>query len=158
MIQLRPQTPDDLGFLRDVYASTREDEVRAAGLSGMARAAFLESQFQAMTRGYKSTFPNADARIVEWEGRPVGRWLLDRSPQEHRLVHVALLPEFRGRGIATALIREAQREAGTAGRPLRLQVFADNRARELYRRLGFVETGDDGLRVRMEWRSESPHH
>lgn len=88
--------------------------------------------------------------IVEERGVPVGAvWVTDEGPYV-RLREIFLLPEAQGRGIGTALIRAEIDAARRRGRPLRLRVLRANRARELYRRLGFVEREAEGEKVWME--------
>ena len=53
-----------------------------------------------------------------------------------------VVPELRGRGIGTQLIRRAEEHFRALGRKrLRLTVAQNNPAREFYRSLGFVRTG-----------------
>ena len=62
--------------------------------------------------------------------------------EEFYLDTVMTLPEYRGRGVATALIRDAARKAEAARLPLGLLVADDNpRARRLYDSLGFISAG-----------------
>lgn len=152
---LRRETPEDQPFLFELYGATRQEELDAAGLSGPFRETFLRQQFHAMTVGYAQTFADADRWIIERSGRPVGRLLVSRVGDEHRVVDLAVLPGHRGLGIGGEILRRIQRDAAAAGMPVRLQVFEDNRARQLYRRLGFIETGSNGMRVQMEWRPDS---
>jgi len=151
MNSLRNEVAGDEAFLYALYATTRQEELDAVGLIGPVRAAFLQHQFHAMTAGYAQAYPEASRCIIEHQGAPAGYLIVQRTTDEHRLVNIALRPEFQGRGIGSELIRRIQREAATAGVPVRLQVFENNRARSLYRRLGFVETETNGLRVLMEW-------
>ncbi len=76
---------------------------------------------------------------------------MDRRDDEIDLVDIALLPGARGRGIGGALIVELCREGARDGRPVRLRVERTNPALRLYRRLGFVEIGDDNVYALMEW-------
>jgi GNAT superfamily N-acetyltransferase len=82
--------------------------------------------------------------LVAWIGdEPVGHvHLALTDPPE--LQDVSVRPEYRRRGIASALTGAAEREACDRGFDrLRLGVSADNEAaQELYRELGF---GDAGL-------------
>ncbi len=66
----------------------------------------------------------------------------ETTGEEFYLDTLAVLPKFRKRGIATALIRDAESKAEKAGLPLGLLVADDNpRARKLYENLGFKEVG-----------------
>lgn len=62
----------------------------------------------------------------------------ESTPDEFYLDSLATLPEYRGRGIASALIRDAAVKAKAASLPLGLLVADDNpQARKLYESLGF---------------------
>ena len=81
--------------------------------------------------------------------------IVDRSGDEIHLVDIALLPEFRGQGIGTRLLEVVQTEAEAAGLPVGLSVAKDNRALNLYGRLGFCRMADDGVYLKMEWRTRN---
>ena len=56
---------------------------------------------------------------------------------------LAVIPECRGKGIASALIAEASRRAQSAGKPLGLLVDKHNsKARLLYEKSGFKPVGE----------------
>ena len=95
--------------------------------------------------------PNARFETIERRGRPIGRLIVDRRDDEIHLVDITLLPASRGRGIGGALIVELCREGARGGQPVRLQVERRNPALRLYRRLGFVEIGDENVYALMEW-------
>jgi len=58
---------------------------------------------------------------------------------------IALLPEFRGRGIGTALLSALIEEAEREGKRVSIHVERYNPARRLYARLGFREAEDRGV-------------
>lgn len=63
-------------------------------------------------------------------------------PEEFYLDTIATLPEYRGRGVASALIRDAKKKADAANLPLGLLVSDHNpNARHLYESLGFRPAG-----------------
>lgn len=63
-------------------------------------------------------------------------------PEEFYLDTVATLPEFRGRGVASALIKDANKKANAVNLPLGLLVSDHNpKARRLYDSLGFRPVG-----------------
>jgi ribosomal protein S18 acetylase RimI-like enzyme len=155
-IALRPAKHDgpenDLELLFRVYAEARAEELaQVVGWSADEKAAFLRSQFSLQHAHYHEHFPEARYQVICEEGRPIGRLYVDRSDREMRVMDVALLPEYRGRGIGGALIADVLAEAEAARLPVLLHVEATNPARRLYERLGFRFAEDVGVYQRMEW-------
>ena len=134
-----------------LYASTRQEEVTAWGWNAAQQIAFLRMQFAAQQRSYTAGYPDADHCLILWLDEPVGRLIVSRTEQEIRLVDIALLPEYRNRGIGTCLVRELAKESQASRTPLRLQVLKGNKAFRLYSRLGFSISSEDELYFQMEW-------
>ena len=152
VITLRPATDADEAFLLGVYGSTRAGEVAAFGWGETEQRAFLETQFSVRRRAYAMQFPDAKCSVVLCDGEPAGEIIVDRSNARIELTDIAVLPEFRGRGIATHLIGELQNEAAEAGLPLTLTVDRANaNAFNLYSKLGFTVTAETELNFSMEW-------
>ena len=77
---------DDLALLREIYASTRAEEVAQTGWPPEQIAAFLTQQFEAQHAHYQKHFPSADFDLILSEaGDPVGRLYLDEwaEPSEY---------------------------------------------------------------------------
>ena len=148
-IATRTVTPEDAQFLVALYASVRTELGMLPGDEAF-RNQILGMQFRAQQAGYERQFPSARHRILLENGQPVGRLLVNRTSVEVRLVDISLLPEWRGRGVGGRLISELISEAAEARLPLRLQVWKDNPAVRLYRRLGFHITGERDLYLQME--------
>lgn len=151
-VRLRPETADDLPFLRDLYASTRLDELAPVPWSAADKRAFLDQQFEAQRRFYREQFPDTAFDVIEVDGEPAGRLYVDRRPGEIRVVDIALLPAWRGRGIGSGLLRQLMDEAAGQRRPLRIHVEKNNPAYRLYQRLGFTVLEDKGVYDLLEWR------
>lgn len=64
-----------------------------------------------------------------------------QQPDELWLLSLALLPSCRGQGVGKALMQAALAAMRPQASRIRLTVDPVNPAAELYRRLGFVETG-----------------
>jgi GNAT superfamily N-acetyltransferase len=152
--ELRPARPEDDAFLFALYASTRAEELDAWGLAGPQREAFLRMQYLAQQRHYQAQLPRAEHRIVLVGGAPAGRLLVERRQDELRLADIAFLPEHRGQGLGTRLLRALLAEAKAAGVPVRLHALQGSRAAALYARLGFTARAPDGPYVLMEWRPD----
>ena len=101
-------------------------------------------------RQYHAFHPGSSYQIVTAGGRPIGRLLLDRGAAVIRVVDVALLPEYRDRGVGGSLMRSVLDEADRAGLPVRLHVDLANPALRLYQRLGFSPVAHHGLSLEME--------
>jgi ribosomal protein S18 acetylase RimI-like enzyme len=158
-VSLRPCRVDDQDFLLRLYAGTRQQEIAAFGWPEAQQQAFLRMQFTAQQRWYEQMYAEADHRIVEQDGAPIGRLMVHRQPAAVLLVDIALLPEHRGQGIGSALIRQLIERCDQEKLPLRLRVLKGNPALRLYERLGFARTGEDQMYVRMERSAgEKPYH
>ena len=153
MISLRRITPEDDSFLAGVYASTRWDELAPTGWSDEEKIAFCRRQFDAQSAHYRENYAGASLQVIENAGVPIGRLYVARWEREIRIMDIALLPEHRGSGIGTKLLRELEEEARTAGKSLTIHVERFNPALGLYQRLGFQQIEDKGVYLLMEWRS-----
>ena len=142
---LRAAGPDDREALFRIYASTRTEELSQTGWSDDIKARVLGMQFEAQDRYYREVYPAATFDVVEVSGEPAGRLYLHRGSDEIRIIDIALLPEFRGRGLGSSLLRSVLDEADSAGRPVTIHVEQHNPALRLYERLGFQVRDNRGL-------------
>jgi GNAT superfamily N-acetyltransferase len=155
-VSLRPIQPDDAEFLGRVYASTRTEELAPLAWSEDEKAAFLRAQFAAQHRYYQENYTSSRFEVVLVDGRPAGRLYVARWPEEIRVIDIALLPEYRRRGIGTGLLRALLEEAGASGRPVRIHVERFNPALAVYGKLGFRPLEDRGVYLFLEWRAPEP--
>jgi ribosomal protein S18 acetylase RimI-like enzyme len=150
-ITLRPITPDDEEFLRQVYASTREEELALTDWDTAQKAAFVQMQFAAQHRYYQENYRQTTFDVILVDGQPAGRLYVARWAKQIRIVDIALLPEYRNAEIGSALLHELMTEAAAAGKPVSIHVERYNPALRLYTRLGFVPIGEHGVYLLMEW-------
>lgn len=97
--------------------------------------------------------PGDTAVIAEVEGRPVAAaWYRYYTVDNHSYgfvneetpeVAIAVEKAYRGNGIGTALLEKLIAEAKPDVKALSLSVDANNHAARIYRKLGFVNIGDD---------------
>lgn len=148
MFTLHHATPDDAPFERAIYDSTRAAELDAWGWPEAQREAFLEVQFRAQ----RAFFSGRSVRIAEVGGEPAARVVTEQAGAGLRLIDIAVLPVFRGRGLGTALVRALQAEAS----PIVLEARRDRPAVcAWYRGLGFRVVGRGALHERLSW-TEGP--
>ncbi|CAD0359970.1 GNAT family N-acetyltransferase [Xanthomonas hortorum] len=149
---LRAEQDADLPWLRDLYASTRRDELAGVPWQEAAKRAFLDQQFALQRAHYLNHFPDAEFLIVQTLHERIGRFYLHRAPVHHLLVDISLFPAWRGKGAGTGLIVHAQTLARAAGCDLALHVsHANPAAHRLYARLGFVAGDTSATHLAMRW-------
>jgi ribosomal protein S18 acetylase RimI-like enzyme len=148
-LTLRPVAPADEGFLLEVYASTRADELAHVPWSDEQKDAFVRHQFEAQSAHYR-TYEGASFDVIELDGVRVGRLYVARWADEIRLMDIALLPEQRGLGIGSHLIGALLAEAEDSGKKLTVHVEVFNPALRLYERLGFRPVEERGAYLFLE--------
>lgn len=149
-LQLRPITESDEAFLAKLYASTRQEEMVQSGWPQEEIDRFLLFQFNAQHKYYQMEFTKARYDVVEQAGEAVGRLYVDRRQDEIRIIDIAFLPQHRGKGMGSRLLNELIDEAQEKKLPIRIHVENNNPAMRLYKRLGFVKTGETGVYYLME--------
>lgn len=153
MIALRPAVSEDEEFLFSVYASTRRSEVSTFGWTEDQQNAFLRMQHEMRRRSYAMQYPQAENSVILCEDTPAGSIIIDRTPYHISITDIAVLPEFRRRGIAGQIVADLKHEAERAGLPVVLCVDKGNlQARKLYERLGFEPGGETELTIEMRWK------
>lgn len=154
-VTLRPVADGDEEFLREVFASSRAEELAALGWTDEQQAGFVDFQFRAQTSDYLRRFPGSEHSVVLVDGKPAGRMWVASQEGELRLLDLTMAPGSRGQGVGTLLLRRLQERAVREDVPLRHTVLVGNDAAlRLYRRLGFVTVGTTGMHVLMEWRRD----
>ena len=143
-VTFRPISEADLPFLFELYASTREEELKQVDWSAEQKDAFLRQQFGAQHTWWQTHYTGARFDLVLVDGVPAGRLYVDVWAREVRIVDIALMPAYRSGGIGTMLLRRVFEEGDAAGKPVSIHVEVFNPARRLYERLGFVEKGMHG--------------
>jgi GNAT superfamily N-acetyltransferase len=145
-ITTRPATEADAEFARSVHHAAYRDVV--------------ERQFGPWDEAAQDGFFARDWRgatfvIVLADGTPCGYACIeDRSTAAEADVHVrelVIAPQYQGRGIGSALLRDAQARARSRGVPVHLGTFTQNRALTLYLRLGFREIERSDGHVILRW-------
>lgn len=149
-ISLRHIDDGDLQFLLTLYATTRVDELAQVQWTDEEKATFITQQFEAQHTWWQMHYSDARFDLVLVDGEPAGRLYVDVWEKEIRIVDIALLPQYRGRGLGTRLMEPVFAEGDAAGKPVSIHVEIFNPARRLYDRLGFVEKETRGVYVLME--------
>ena len=141
-IALRPATADDMAFLFALHEDAFGPYVdQIWGWDDDEQRAYLTGHL----------VPGR-VRVIVVDGVDAGRLDVEEHDDEVFLALIELRPEHQGRDIGSHIIRELIARAD--GKPVTLSVLGVNdRAYQLYRRLGFTEVSRDGVppevRIRM---------
>lgn len=152
-LDARAPLAGDASFLFALYLAARPDlgalPVPRTVIDGIAR-----HQQALQAADYAARYPRAETWLVEQDGVPVARLVLDRDAHQIRVIDLAVATQARRRGIAARLLRALQEECDGA---LLLRVRGDNAAAcALYDSLGFTLARDDGATRELAW--TSGHH
>ncbi|MGB3306946.1 MAG: GNAT family N-acetyltransferase [Thermomicrobiales bacterium] len=138
---LEPLDGRNFAFRYNVYARTIKPYIDA--LLG-----WDEAQHVANLRADLEQGPPLSIIVVG--GERVGIVQIVETPDEISLWKIAILPEYQGRGIGTAIVQSLIARSQAAQKPVRLFVFQANRgARRLYERLGFTVVSETDQDIEM---------
>jgi len=151
---LRPETEADRAFLLRLYTSTREDEMALVPWSVEQKQTFLAGQFQAQHQHYRAYFSDCAFDVIEQRGEPAGRLYLQARQTQLHIIDIALLPDWRRRGIGTAFLQAVQKAGRASGKGVGIMVEKFNPAMRLYQRLGFTAIADYEVYLEMEWQPD----
>lgn len=154
-IGLRSEDESDLGFVRDLYASVRAQELAPVPWSEAQKRSFTDAQLDLQRSHYREHYPGAEFLVIEQDGAPIGRMYLCRFAREIRLMDISLSEANRNAGVGTRLLRALLDIARRERRNVTLHVEPDNPAQRLYRRLGFEKIESRGVYDFLGWSAEA---
>lgn len=144
-ITRRQATRQDTGLLFDLNKQAMQEHI----VENFGE--WMESeQFQS----FKETTDFRAHDILLFDGQPIGFINVFHSDRELHINRLCIIPAFQSRGIGTAILNELI-ASNPPMRPIRLQVFPNNPAARLYRRLGFKEIKATPTHVHMVYSTAS---
>jgi ribosomal protein S18 acetylase RimI-like enzyme len=152
-ISLRPATAGDEQFLKRVHRAARHWEFAFLLQSGEAELyhKIMAQQYDSQHRFYFAAYDQAQYAVIQWTDQAIGRLYVDYRDDEVRVLDIAILPDYRGRGIGRIVMTGLCLEAAMRRKPVRLHVHYLSRALRFYQRLGFKQIGLEGPSYVMEW-------
>ncbi len=142
-LSFRNAHPQDFNYCKNLYFAEMERTIRELNLDMNKHAANFRQQLEL-----------TEVRIITLDGADVG-WLQTRT--EAGALFLAQLfvdAPFQRRGIGSEVMKRIIGEAEIAGQGVTLGVVKTNPALQLYRRLGFQITHEDGRKFYMR---REPH-
>jgi GNAT superfamily N-acetyltransferase len=152
-ISLRRVAPADTPFLRELYGTTRQQELALVPWDEAQKSAFITMQFTAQQQHYANHYPHATHDIILRNGEPSGQIYVARDSEKIHIIDLVVAPLYRNAGIGTSLIQRLQEEARGVGIPVRTHVEQGCPSLRLYQRLGFSCIEEVGLHYLLEWQT-----
>lgn len=140
--ELRVATADDRDFLYDLHRRSLGDAIEATWGPWDDE---LQRQF------HRDWFDPEQVEIVVIDGRPVGMIQADSTALDTFYIsRIEVDPDLQNHGVGTALMQHlVERARQSNAQAVELHVLELNRARELYKRLGFRVVAKEPPRLRM---------
>ena len=154
-ITFRSICSEDDPFLYEVYASARIEELAPLNWSKEQLDSFLQMQYTAQHNYYQEHYAEAAFDIILLNQQAIGRLYVDMWEKEIRIVDIALLPEFRNKGIGRAILEDILAKGADTGKSVSIHVEKLNPALRFYKRLGFHQVDDVSVYYLMKWSPNS---
>lgn len=150
----RQAAAKDEPLLLRLFVENKAAEFAPLRLSAEQQEPLLLMQYRARLQSYAQSYPAAVNTMLCLEsGEAVGRHLVERQADCYRGIDLAILAEYRNRGLGAWALRQIQQAAELEGIPFYLRVLRSNPALHLYERQGFIKAGGDALSFEMVWQS-----
>ena len=153
-ISLRLFSENDIGFLKKVYFSTREEELKQVpDWSDEMKIAFLTQQFEAQHNYYQKNYVGAAFYVIEKNNEEAGRLYYQENFEDGiRIIDIALLPKFQKKGIGSEILKGIFERAKQIEKDVTIHVESFNPAMKLYKRLGFKKISEtNGVYHLLQW-------
>ncbi|HEX4602658.1 MAG TPA: GNAT family N-acetyltransferase [Candidatus Angelobacter sp.] len=150
-VSLRPVADSDDEFILAVYASTRAQEMAQVPWSAEQKEAFVRMQYAGQQQHYAAEFPHASHDIIYVDQLPVGRVYVDRGQDVLHILDITVLPQHRGQGAGSLVLRRLLHEAGELGKPVTIYVESFNPSLRFFDRLGFQKDQEKGFHLLLKW-------
>jgi ribosomal protein S18 acetylase RimI-like enzyme len=150
-ISLRRVSVQDDPFLWALFCAVRAD-LALLPLPAEQVELLMRQQYRFQQQGYANQFPLAESWVIEYQSIPAGKIMLDCSANAVHVIDIAVVPEYRSRGIGSGVLVAISGYVNKCAGVLSLSVDRQNiAARRLYDRLGFVICQQTATHDGMQW-------
>jgi ribosomal protein S18 acetylase RimI-like enzyme len=144
----RAEIAEDEPFIRRLMLDVLAEQLGAACWPECIREPILESQYRVRRQGFQKSAGEQPGTIVLVNGEPAAWYVAAEQSDGIHLINLIVQKEHRGKGIGSAVLRKLSADPRKA---VTLSVARNNqRALDLYTRMGFRQTGGDGVHCSME--------
>ena len=142
-VSTRPSIESDTAFAREAHHRAYHDVVVRQ---------FGQWDEPLQDRLFEKSWVSTEHQIIVAEGKRCGYTAIESRSDSIHVRELVIHPQFQGKGIGTAFLRNVCEQAAGLGVAVRLGTFHVNRALALYKRLGFQEFARTETHVLLEWK------
>jgi Predicted acetyltransferase len=154
-ITLQTEAQGNTDFLLKLYEESRPHLKWVNNIDPESLKSMIKMQFNNEQKQINNIYPDADLKIVMLDGEPAGKFNVYCNSEVFRIIDIALLTGYRGKGIGTSLITSLQEEARKTGKSVCLSVtWYNHGAYLLYEKCGFKVVENNGVCCEMLWQPE----
>lgn len=141
----------DEAFMEELFRSTH-DHLYAMDVPAQYINALVKQQYQLQKNAYQNQWPDATSFIIRSCEHAIGKIVIHEEQSLLHFIDCAFVPEERGKGYGTAILRSAQAVAEKHQIALKLSVERHNlRAKKLYLSIGFDVVEETASHEIMTW-------
>jgi ribosomal protein S18 acetylase RimI-like enzyme len=140
-ITQRPASKSDEDFARDTHHKAFQ---RVVTEQFGAWDEAVQDQF------FYSAWNARPSNILLCDDKPCGYAIIEEKPDSIYIGELVIHPAFQGKNIGTTILNDVFKKAAIKKLPVKLQVLHKNKAQLLYKKLGFVQTGQTDTHILME--------
>ncbi len=104
---------------------------------------------------FDAKWQQQDFKKILVDGKVVGGVWLEELADVFQLREIQIHPDYQGHGIGTKVVQDAIDMAQTSEKGLMLRVLFENRAVNLYKKLGFVEVDKNSTQYVMAYHTKN---
>ena len=151
-LDLRIAEESDEAFMERLFGLAH-DYFYAMNVPEQYVNAIVKQQYQLQKNSYQHQWPEANTFIIRWCGQSIGLIIIYEEQGLLHFIDCAFVPEKRGKGYGTSILRTAQALAREHQLLLKLSVEKHNqRAKKLYLSVGFEVVEESASHDIMTWR------
>lgn len=152
---IRKIRKEDQPFLEQLFFSSRP-HLALIDMPEAFISSLVSQQYMLQQAHYQTQWPDTEKLIITLANSDIGKIITALSDTSLRIVDLALLQHYRGKGIGTSILRSLQQFARQHSLPLKLSVDNQNSlAKKLYLSIGFQITGHTETHDSMIWMPHS---
>lgn len=142
LLKIENATPDDKALFWELHALSFKEVIIAqfGGWDDLDQYRYFERKWNI-----------GDFKKIMLADKIIGALIVREYPDHMELTEIQIHPDFRGKGLGSLIISNLINQAKTIKKPVRLYVFLQSRAIELYQRLGFKIINKTEFQYYMEY-------